>query len=189
MKNVAKLIITVFVLIFFTACGNKEEIVDELIYYYNEEWISIQAMKNKEMRNARYRLLNFQEETEEYEEGEESLLFKEEIIELLIEDALPVSNQVVDRFESTQLKHKEVKRLNNMKVEAEKFAKAALEKLIDYYNGEISEYEVKEEQYELNKKYDEVNDYLEKLMEKYNLEYNSDKGSVDGFYELKRAED
>lgn len=78
-------------------------------------------------------------------------LIKVEVNILVNEQAPPAADRAIEEFKSVQLKHKKVDKLNDMKIEAEIFGRSVLEKLIDFYNGDISESKFKEEQDELNK--------------------------------------
>ncbi len=187
------MITTIAILVGLSLCAKHEEIADELIDYYNNEWIPIQVKKNKVMLNSEHKVVmiykEFEESDEKFDEETKGIRITEKLVTLVNEQSIPAIDQVIDKFESVELEHKKVEKLNDMKVETEMFGRSVLDKLIDHYQGNISESEFKEEQYELNKKYDEVNEYLEKLMDKYNLEYDYEKGSIDGYYELKHAED
>jgi len=76
-----------------------------------------------------------------------------------------------------------------MQIKAEKNGKELLESIIDYYNGDLSDSEHRQKENEAKRKYEELIDYLEELMDTYNLEYDKEKGKVDGYYELKRREE
>lgn len=70
-----------------------------------------------------------------------------------------------------------------MQIKAEKTGKELAKSMIDYANGDIESSKLLQIEYELKRKYDEVHEYLEKLMDIYNLEYDWN-NKVDGFYEL-----
>jgi len=50
MKKIISLILVVFALFLLVSCGNKDEVADEIVHYYNEEWMPVNDMKEKEMR-------------------------------------------------------------------------------------------------------------------------------------------
>ena len=52
MKKLLTLILIVSTLFLLTACNHQEGVADELIEYYNEEWIPMNAMKKEKMREA-----------------------------------------------------------------------------------------------------------------------------------------
>ena len=79
--------------------------------------------------------------------------------------------------------------MNDLQIKAEEFAKTHLENVIDLYKGNISEEQYKKNDDELKEKYDTVLEYRDELMEKYDLEYDKEKGEVDGFYELKHKKE
>src|SRR5699024_2018880 len=179
-KSIAQML-AISALFLLAACGNNEEAADELIDYYNEEWIPIHAMKSTEMHDAQTKLLKIMEE-----QGED---YEEEAIALIKDEILPVADEVLDRLESIELEQREVKKVNDLQIEAEEFARNFLEKGIDYYKGDITDTEYLNDESKLKEKYDAALDYQDELIEKYDLKYDKEKGKVDGFYELKHRED
>lgn len=181
MKKFFTLVFVVSSLFFLSSCASDEEIADELIDYYNNEWIPIHAMKRKELGTSKE---DFRKIMMELEEG-----YEKEAIELHENDIIPIVDKVLDRFESIELKHRKVKKLNKMQIKAEEHGRDLMKSGIDYFKGDLSKSEYIQKDNELKRKYDEVNDYLEKLMENYNLEYDKTKNSIEGYYELKRKEE
>lgn len=181
MKKIFITLFMIFMLMAFAACASKEEIADELIKYYNEQWIPIQVMKQNEMSDFQDKLIEMH-----VEQGDE---VEEEVITLLNVEAIPAADKVLAKLDAVQLEHRKIKKLHNNKIEAEELGRDLFNILIAHYRGEISKDELREKENESRNKYDEVNDYLEKLMEKYNLEYDYEKGSIEGYYEIKRVED
>lgn len=59
-----------------------------------------------------------------------------------------------------------------MQIEAEKFAKKASQVIIAYYEGDddVSKQDINQDNEELQEKYQDVLDYRDKLMDKYNGE-------------------
>lgn len=66
MKKIICLIFVVFVLLLLVSCGNKDEVANEIIHYYNEEWVPINDMKEKEMRGLAMEMNDLQIEAEEF---------------------------------------------------------------------------------------------------------------------------
>ncbi|MEN1968767.1 hypothetical protein WMZ97_11930 [Lentibacillus sp. N15] len=180
MKKIFTWMLAVSALFLLAACSNDEETADELIEYYNEEWIPIHAMKSAKMDDAQERLLKIQEEQEENYRGEAIALYKDEII--------PSFNEVLERLKSVELEHKEVKKMNDLQMKAEEFGKTHLKMGIDYFNDDISDTQYMTHEDELKEKYDDVLEYRDKLIEKYDLKYDKEKDKVDGFYELKHKD-
>lgn len=183
------LIITFFILVFLFACSNKEEIAAEFVHYYNEEWIPILLMKKDKMDDVQRMIMEIEHELEENSDDETVSIYKEEIIDLIKLEFIPVADDVVDRFKNIQLEHKEIIKLNELQIEAEEFARTVMDSGIDYYKGDITEEAYKKKENELEKRYVEVSDYIDRLMEKYSVEFDADQDSVNGFHELRRTID
>jgi|SRR5699024_5377833 len=181
MKKTIIFVILVSSFVFLTACASDDEIADELIDYYNNEWIPIHAMKRSELGTAKEDFRKIMMESGEDHE--------KEAIELHENDIIPVIDKVVDQFESIELRHRKIKKLNKMQIKAEKHGRDLMQNGIDYFKGDASKSKYIQKDNELKRKYDEVNEYLEKLMDIYNLEYDRKKDSIEGYYELKRKEE
>lgn len=183
MKKIIIQMLTISALFLLVACGNKDEAADELIKYYNEEWIPIQAMKKTKTNNAQDNFLeNYSKQGEDDEKNKEVIaLYKDEII--------PIADEVLEQLKFIELEHRKVKKMNDLQIKAEEFAKTHLENAIDLYKGNISEEQYKKNDAQLKEKYDTVLEYRDELMEKYDLEYDKEKGEVDGFYELKHKKE
>src|SRR5699024_6294482 len=115
--------------IVLVSCASDDEIADELIDYYNNEWIPIHGMKTYEIDTARNTVMDLIQELEE-NDGNESIALHEV-------DVVAIADNIIDRFESIQLKHRKVKKLNNMQIKAEKTGKELANSMIDYANGDI----------------------------------------------------
>lgn len=183
------LITVISILVGLSACASKEEITDELIDYYNKDWIPIHVMKLRNTADGERRFREFLLELDgkDVQEMEQNEL--DQINRIFEEDIIPTMDRVVNRYKSVQVEHRKIKKLNEMQIEAEEFARTLMKNGINYFKGEITESEYREDVNELKRKYDEVNDYLENLMDKYNVEYDYEKDSINGYYEIKRAED
>ncbi|GIO23669.1 hypothetical protein [Oceanobacillus sp. J11TS1] len=177
MKRVISSMLVVFALSLLVSCSNKDEVADEIVQYYNEEWVPINAMEEEEMRH----FFNSMYELEKNK--------KDEIISLIKNEPLPVVEESLKRLESLEPKNKQIDKLNEMQINIEHHERDGLEAIIDYYEGDKSEDEIEKLREELNEKYDEIIDYRNDLMEKYNLEQDKVEEKIGDFYKLKRAED
>ncbi|MEN1968765.1 hypothetical protein WMZ97_11920 [Lentibacillus sp. N15] len=177
MKRMFFICISMIILLSITSCSNDDEVAKELIDYYNNDWITVQKMKQEKLGSKKIELLR------QIEIGDESAntYAKEEII--------PSMKEILDYLHGIKLDHKEVQKLHQLQVEADEFFYEGLKDFPAHYRGEINDKEIQEKEDKLKEKYDEVLDYQEKLMEKYDLKYDQAKGKVDGFYELKNRED
>lgn len=137
--------------------------------------------EEKKMREAETKLSELLQN-----EGED---FEEKAIALYKDETIPSFDEVLEQLESVELEHSEIKKVHELQMEAEEFARTHLERGIDYFKGDISDSKYKTYENELKEKYDAVLDYQDKLIEKYNLEYDKEKGKVDGFYELKNKDE
>jgi len=160
MKKIMILMLTVSTLAILTSCGNYKDIQEELLSYYNEEWIAVSEVNKK----GTHKLLDVI--SERGEEDEEAIIVREEEI-------IPAEKEAMDRLKSLQLEYKQVKKLNELQI---KIIELEIDSDIgsnDYIRGDIKNSELQEKWNELRDKRDEFDDYLEKLMKKYDLEYEN----------------
>src|SRR5699024_2592538 len=147
--------------------------------YYNEEWVPINDMKAKEMRDPISDLARLEKENKK---KEETLLVRNKF--------LPIYDEVLEGLESVDMDNNKVKKMNDMQIEAEKFARDTSKDIITYYDGgDMSEQDLKQYDEEMKEKYQAVLDYRDKLIDLYNLEQTENKKGDSNFYKLKRAED
>lgn len=189
MKKLVSLSILISIIWFISACASESETATKLVHYYNEEWMPILLMKKDKMDDVQRMIMEIEHELEENSDDETVSIYKEEIIDLIKLEFIPVADDVVDRFKNIKLEHKEIIKLNELQIEAEEFARTVMDDGIDYYKGDITEEAYKKKENELEKRYVEVSDYIDDLMEKYSVEFDEDKDSVNGFHELRRAID
>lgn len=177
MKQTISMILVVLTLFLLVSCSNKGEVADEIVQYYNEEWVSMNEMKEETMNTL---------VTELYELDKEGK--NQEVINLIKNEFYPSIDNILEHLESLELNNKEVKKMNDMQIEAEKYSRDRFKDTIEYYEGaNISDSELKRLSREQNKKYDDVLEYRDKLMDKYNLELIEAEDSKS--YVLKRVED
>lgn len=178
MKKVIGSILVVFALALLVSCSNKDEVADEIVHYYNEEWVPINVMKADEMRDVSVELSELDKEGK----GDEA-------ISLIKNEVLPVVDEALERLESVDPNNDEVKKMNDMQIEAEQYSRDRFKDTIAYYKGDKSESELNPLVEKQDKKYEDVLDYRDKLMDKYNLEYTEDDDALGNFRNLKRAVD
>ena len=155
----------IFASLLLTGCFNNEQITEELIEYHNDEWRKLQEIKKENSGPilTEYYTLALNENDQGIEK-------------LLREEFLPLQKEVVEHLEEIYLESKEVEKLNQLQLEAEKFGYEILKEQADIIHGgnliEIDEMYERFNQYqkELEEKYAEVEEKREKLMEKYDVE-------------------
>src|SRR5690625_4628910 len=103
MKKIMILMLTVSTLVILTSCGNNKDIQEELLSYYNEEWIAVSEVNKK----GTHKLLDVI--SERGEEDEEAIIVREEEI-------IPAEKESMDRLKSLQLEYKQVKKLNELQI-------------------------------------------------------------------------
>lgn len=158
----------IIVILFLQGCFNNEQAIEELIEYHNNEWRTFQNMKEEgKTITSKYVALALEDNDEEIER-----LVKKEL--------LPVLKEMVEYLEAIQLKTKEVQKLNQLEIEAQRFV---YKNFKDYANvlhgGNTEDIDSMYEQFnqyqkELEKKYEKVEDERESLMDKYNVELIAD---------------
>lgn len=182
MKKIFLFLFTASIAFLLTACANDEEVADELIDYYNTEWIPVQVMKQENMNEAEDKLIDITTNDDGTSDQEE------EITALVNEDMVAVMDDILDQFEAIHPEQKAVTKMNNLQIEAEKLAQQHAASTIDNYKGDLSDSKYSIEGDKLKEKYDDVLTYRDELMEKYGLEFDKEKGQGDGFYEIKRKD-
>lgn len=102
MKKIISLMLVVIALSLLVSCSNGDEVADEIVHYYNEEWVPINDMKEKGMRGLP---MEMNELAESHKNGE--------VIALIKDEMLPIFNEVLDRLKSVDPKNREIKKLND----------------------------------------------------------------------------
>src|SRR5699024_10339585 len=133
MKKFLALICIIPSLIILSSCTNDEEVADELIDYYNNKWIPIHTMKERDIGTGKISLKSILTEP-----GDN---YEQEVVDLYETDIIPIADKVIDRFESIQFKGKKVKKLNTMQIKAEKHGRKLLKAGIEHFNGDLSDSE------------------------------------------------
>lgn len=175
MKKVISLMLLVCVPFFLASCENKDEVADEIVHYYNEEFLPMYETKEDKMEDKPSKLTQLEEENK-----------KDEAITFVKDKVMPVVDESLERLEAADIPNKKVKKMNDMQIEAEQFAKDSFKELIAFYKGDdVSEQDVEQGNEEMEEKYLDVFDYREELMEQYNLVEEDDSE----YPKLKRAEE
>ncbi|MFD1067899.1 hypothetical protein [Oceanobacillus locisalsi] len=177
-----KIIIPIFIVIIallLVSCEDKDEVADEIVEFYNEEWVPINDMKEKGMADIPLELTRLEEEGE-----------SDEVIGLIKDEIIPLLDRVMERLKSVNPKNEKIEKMIDLQIEAEEFSKNIFGEARTYYeNDNVTDQDIEQYNEELDEKYQEVLDYRDELMEEYNLEQIEKKDRDSNFYKLKREED
>jgi len=167
-----------FSLFILASCGNKDEEAEELIQYNNDKWVPINEVKKEKLNEPENKLTKVEDEGKD---EEASTVIEDEII--------PILDDIQNEFKAVELKHKKIKKLNELEIEAEEFLIKTMEEVVIHYKGgNVSEEDLNKNNNELEEKFQEVIDYRYELMDKYDLEYVEDDESLGNFRNLKHKE-
>jgi len=168
--------ISTVVIFILSGCSKDEDIANELIDYYNNDWIAFQQMKQEALGKNQMELLQQQEQSDEKASN------------FVEEEVLPNMEEIIDYLHSIKLEHKSIKKLHQLQIEAEEYAYEGIKEYPAYYRGEVTDEEMNEYSEELEQKYDAFFIQLEKMMKKYEVTW--DKHSYEnGYYQLIPAQD
>lgn len=184
MRKTVVFLTILLVSVLISACSAKSKAAEELIDYYNEEWVPLQ--EEKEVQTDGMDMEHILHQLSEGTDKETEELLREELVVLLEDTYIPMMDDVIEGYQSIELEHEDIQELNEMVIETEKVRKKLLEKMILVYKDEISEEELAPEQEELRITEQEDTDYLEELMDDFDVEYDEESTSIDGFYLLKK---
>src|SRR5690625_4156348 len=161
-----------FCLLVLSSCGQKEEVADELIHYYNEDRPMIEAKRVETMDDSQSHLIHL-----ENTDG------KEASKEYLEKTMLPELASIIEKENAIHLNHEEVQELHQLLIDADEFAYDTLQdKGIAYYQGDIEREELIEANEDLEEMYNTFFAHRDALMKKYDFlitEEMNDKGSYD----------
>src|SRR5699024_6495187 len=167
-NKIIKTMLFIILILFQQGCFNNEQVTEELIEYHNNGWRMLENMKEKgKTITSEYIALALEDNNKDIEG-----LVKKEL--------LPLLKEMVEHLETIQLETKEVKKLNQLEIEAQRFVYDNFKGYANILqNGNAGEIDAMYEQFddynkELERKYAEVEDEREKLMEKYDVELISD---------------
>lgn len=160
----------------FISCSDKEQVADEIIKYYNEEWIPINNFIKDETGKLTNEFINLDSKKD-----------KTEASELLKTEIIPLNEEVVAKLESVEPKNKEIKKINDLQLKAENFALEGFHNILKYYEGEMTESELAKDKKKLDSMYDDVIEYQDKVFEKYNLKKSDEK--IGNFSKLEKVDE
>lgn len=176
MKKIISVLFLVCAMFIFTSCANKDEVADEIVQYYNEEWIPINDMKRTRLDGYALKINELEQEGKE-----------DEAISLIEDKMIPIIDKVLGELEDVEAENKKVKKINDKQIKAEEFAKDMSEDIIAYYEGDKSEDDIRSNKRKLESKYDKIIEYQDRLIDKYDLELSDEK--IKSFNKLERSED
>jgi len=153
-------------------CSSNDEVTKELINYYNNNWITVQKMKEEGIGKKRLELLRTEEEG------------NEKAGDFVEEEILPSMQEVLDYLHDVKLEHKENQKLHQLQVEAEEFFYKSLQDGAENYRGKVSDDEIYKNTDKLEEKYDAFLERRDELMKKYNIEWDED-SSENGYHKMK----
>lgn len=156
-KKCIPFVIILISILIISGCSNKDKTAKELIDYYNEDWITIQKMKEHEIGLKKYDLSRFEQDN-----------FKK-ANKYLEDEVLPNMEQILNYVHKIEVYHKEVKELHQLQINAEEFSYQAIQDLSRYYDGKLSEEDIKQKSEELKDKYVAFFDTRNQLMDKYHI--------------------
>ncbi|MEN1968764.1 hypothetical protein WMZ97_11915 [Lentibacillus sp. N15] len=173
MKKMFFIWISMILLLIMTGCSNDDEAAKELIDYYNNDWITVQKMKEENLNPKKDKLIDIENDSK----NKASTYVKEEL--------MPSMKEILDYLNHIELEHKEVKKLHRLEMEGEEFAYKGFKDGIAYYKGELTDDEMNENTKKLEKKYDAFLERRDKLMDKYNIVWVDDSSSESGYQKMK----
>src|SRR5690625_4239107 len=94
--------INALLLLIIAGCGNDEEVDEELISYYNHDWITLQEMKQDKLGSSVNELTGL--ELESYENA--NVYVEEEVI--------PSMEEILDYLYTIEPEHSEVEELHQL---------------------------------------------------------------------------
>src|SRR5690625_1418042 len=109
MKRYLFIIIGIIFIVFIYSCTNSDKVANELIEYHNNDWLTFKKMSDKKLGPMETEFIRLT--TGQDLQGTETLIKKE---------ILPTLGELIDYLEGIKLEHKEVKELNQLKVEIQK---------------------------------------------------------------------
>src|SRR5699024_3902555 len=158
--------IGIILIFLMSGCLNKNEVTEELINYHNNDWLKLQEIKDTKISSKVSKYISYAMEDNE-----------EAVANLLTEEILPSHLEIVDYLEGINLESKEIEKLNQLQIDAEKFGyKIFKEQAETLKKGERSEIDAMFDRFEtydkeLQEKYEEVDEKRDELMEKYNVQW------------------
>lgn len=164
MRKALLFLILIFVSSILISCVDKEQEVDEIIKYYNEEWVPINNSIKGELEKLTTEFIKLDAKKD-----------KSEATELIQTEIIPLTEEMVTELENVEPENKTIKKMNNLQIEAEKFAIKSYKNIIKHYDGEITESELAKDKQKLDDMYEDVIEYQQKVLKKYNFKKSDEK--------------
>jgi len=169
MKKNINILIALTMMVILTGCFKDNDVAEELIEYHNDHWLTYHKMKNNKKDNE---MLVVTTSLLEHDIQEVVTFYKEEILQDI--------SKLIDYLENIELEKKEVQRLNQLQLDAEKAKYNMYDELIDSIAKEEDEkieimvmnFYIKDN--ESDKILDEFYEERDKLMKKYNVQWQKD---------------
>lgn len=143
MKKIIIFIVTAFTLVILASCANYDDVQEELLSYYNDEWLPISVFNKSETNEPLKKIIRILSER-----GEED----EEVFKIREEEIIPITEGVLKRFKSITLEHEKVKELNELQIEIAELDRDGDISSNDYIKGDITRSELWETWNELREK-------------------------------------
>ncbi|HLR68981.1 MAG TPA: hypothetical protein VK105_17995 [Virgibacillus sp.] len=164
MRKALLFLILIFVSSILISCADKEQEIDEIIKYYNEEWVPINNSIKGKLEELTTEFIKLDAKKD-----------KSEATELIQTEIIPLTEEMVTELENVEPENKTIKKMNNLQIEAEKFAIKSYKHIIKYYDGEITESELAKDKQKLDNMYEDVIEYQQKVLKKYNMKKSDEK--------------
>jgi len=157
------------------SCADKEQEADEIITYYNEEWIPINNFKEDNIGEFTTEFIHLDAQED-----------KSEATQLLETEIIPLVEEVITNLENVEPKNKKIKKMNNLQIETEQLALENFKDIIKYYDGDMTESEIAKGTEKVDSMYDDIIEYQNKIFKEYNLKKSDEK--IGNFSKIEKDE-
>ena len=157
------------------SCADKEQEADEIITYYNEEWIPINNFKEDNIGEFTTEFIRLDAQED-----------KSEAIQLLESEIIPLVEEVITKLENVEPKNKKIKKMNNLQIETEQLALENFKDIIKYYDGDMTESKIAKGSEKVDSMYDDIIEYQNKIFKEYNLKKSDEK--IGNFSKIEKDE-
>lgn len=175
MRKTLLFLILILLAAFLISCADKEQEAEEIKNYYNEEWIPINNFKEDNIGEFTTEFIQLDAQED-----------KSEATQLLETKIIPLIEEVITKLENVEPKNKKIKKMNNLQLETEQLALENFKNIIKYYEGEVTESEIAKDTEKVDSMYDDIIDYQNKILEKYNLKKSDEK--IGNFSKIEKDE-
>lgn len=157
------------------SCADKEQEADEIITYYNEEWIPINNFKEDNIGEFTTEFIHLDAQED-----------KSEATQLLETEIIPLVEEVITNLENVEPKNKKIKKMNNLQIETEQLALENFKDIIKYYDGDMTESKIAKGSEKVDSMYDDIIEYQNKIFKEYNLKKSDEK--IGNFSKIEKDE-